>query len=157
FRPSRDSDSSFQGIGMPELSIGVPGPGRGHPDVEDTGRIKYWHAADDTYDKLDLSVLRLDTQYRVAPIYAGAPAPIVPPQNAPMARAYLEAIDAIAKAAGGAFDLSTTRQAAAALEAEAARFDAQPAPTSPAAVAARNRLLVRATHALNSRLYTGAG
>src|SRR5205814_5804385 len=60
-------------------------------------------------------------------------------------------------ATGSAFDLSTTRQAAAALETAAARFDAQAPPTSADAVAARNHVLVRATHALNSTLYTAAG
>jgi N-acetylated-alpha-linked acidic dipeptidase len=157
FRPGRDSDSSFQGIGMPEFSIGVPGPGRGHPDVEETGRIKYWHAADDTYDKLDLNALRLDTEYRVAQIYAVATAPVAPLTIAPIARSYVQAIDDLSAAARGTFDLSATRAAAVALESAATRFDAQPAPASADAIAARNRLLVRATHALNSRLYTEAG
>ena len=157
FRPGRDSDSSFQGIGIPEFSIGVPGPGRGHPDVEETGRIKYWHAADDTYDKLDLQALQLDTEYRVAEIYALATAPLLPLKIAPIARSYVQALDDLSKAAGTAFDLSTTRQAAAGLESVATKFDEQAAPGSSAGIATRNRLLVRITHALNSRLYTAAG
>ncbi len=157
FRPGRDSDSSFQGIGVPEFSIGVPGPGRGHPDVEDTGRIKYWHAADDTIEKLDLQALRLDTEYRVAQIHALATVPLLPLKIAPIVRSYVRALDDLAKAAGSAFDLSPTRQAAAALEAAAARFDAEAPPAAREAIAARNRLLVRVTHALNSTLYTAAG
>jgi hypothetical protein len=157
FRPGRDSDSAFQGLGIPEFSIGVPGPGRGHPDVEEGGEIKYWHTAEDTYDKLDLEALQLDTEYRVAEIYALATAPVLPLKIAPIARSFDQALDELSKAAGSAFDLSSTRQAAAALAAAAERFDAQPAPTSPDAIAGRNRLVVRITHALNSRLYTGAG
>jgi N-acetylated-alpha-linked acidic dipeptidase len=157
FRPGRDSDSAFQGIGVPEFTIGVPGPGRGHPDVEAGGEITYWHTANDTYDKLDLKALELDTKYRVAEIYALATTPILPLRIAPIAQSYVQALDELSKDSGTAFDLSTTRRAAEALAASAARFDAQAPPTSPAAVAARNRLLVEVTHELNSRLYTGAG
>lgn len=157
FRPSRDSDSSFQGIGVPEFSIGVPGPGRGHPDVEDTGRIKYWHAADDTIDKLDLQALRLDAEYRVAQLYALATAPVVPLKIAPIARSYVRVLDDLAKSDGDGFDLSNVRNAATALDAAAARFDASPLPAAPEATRARNQLLVRVTHLLNSTLYTGAG
>jgi len=157
FRPTRDSDSAFQGIGIPEFSIGVPGPGRGHPDVEEAGEITYWHTAQDTYDKLDLKALELDTRYRVAEIYALAATPLLPLRIAPIAQSYVKAIDELSNAAGPAFDLSTTRRAAEALTAAASRFDAQPKPSTPPAITERNRLLVRVTHALNSRLYTEAG
>jgi hypothetical protein len=160
FRPGRDSDSSFQGIGIPEFSIGVPGPPRDHPDVEKSGEIKYWHTADDTYDKLDLNALRLDTEYRLAQIHELASMTALPLKVAPIAEAYAAALNELANAAGDAFDLTTTRRAAAALEEAATRFDAQAvatSATSAAGVAARNRLLVRVTHALNSRLYTAAG
>jgi len=63
----------------------------------------------------------------------------------------------VAKAAGGAFDLSSTRAAAVGLQTAAGRFDAEAPPAAPEAIAARNRLLVRVTHALNSTLYTAAG
>ena len=66
FRPGRDSDSAFQGLGTPFFSIGVPGPERGSADVDADGRIVYWHTAEDTFDKFDLTALALDSQYRVA-------------------------------------------------------------------------------------------
>jgi N-acetylated-alpha-linked acidic dipeptidase len=157
FRPGRDSDSAFQGLGIPEFFIGVPGPGRGHPDVEEAGEITYWHTDDDTYDKLDLKALDLDTKYRVAEIYALATTPLLPLRIEPIAQSYVQALDDLSKACGSVFDLSTTRKAAVTLAASAARFDAQAPPASAAAVAERNRLIVRVTHALNSRLYTGAG
>src|SRR5262249_58372448 len=93
FRPGRDSDSSFQGLGIPEFSIGVPGPGRGHPDVEEGGEIKYWHTDEDTYEKLDLKALELDTKYRVAEIYALATTPLLPLKIAPIAQSYVPALD----------------------------------------------------------------
>ena len=157
FRPGRDSDSAFQGLGIPEFFVGVPGPGRGHADVEEAGEIKYWHTDEDTYDKLDLKALELDTKYRVAEIYALATTAVLPLKIAPVAQSYVQALDELSKAGGNVIDLSTTRRAAEALAASAARFDTQPPPSSPAAVAERNRVLVRVTHALNSRLYTAAG
>ena len=105
FRPTRDSDSAFQGIAIPEFSIGVPGPGRGPPDVEEAGEITYWHTAQDTYEKLDLKALELDTRYRVAEIYALAATPLLPLRIAPIAQSYVKAIDELSNAAGPAFDV----------------------------------------------------
>ena len=161
FRPGRDSDSSFQGIGVPEFFVGVPGPPKGDPDTEPNGRIKYWHHRDDTIDKLDMNALKLDTQYRLSQIYALATVKLLPLKIAPIAHSYSQALDAITKAAKTSFDLSTTRKAAADLESAASRFDAESAAMASApkgpALAARNRLLVRVTHHLNSTLYTSAG
>src|SRR5207245_3879920 len=69
FRPGRDSDSAFQGLGIPFFAVGVPGPEKGSPDVDAAGRIVYWHTPEDTFDKLDMKALELDTQYRVAQLY----------------------------------------------------------------------------------------
>ena len=63
FRPGRDSDSAFQGLGIPFFSIGVPGPPDGHPEVDAAGRIAYWHTPEDTIEKLDMKALLLDTEY----------------------------------------------------------------------------------------------
>jgi Zn-dependent M28 family amino/carboxypeptidase len=157
FRPGRDSDSAFQGIGVPEFDIGVPGPPDGHPDVEPGGLIRYWHTADDTLDKLDMEALVLDTRYRAAQIAALATAPSLPLRVRPIAESYLRALADIAAGAGSAFDLASTRKAAEDLAAAAARLDSAAAPTAHDARAARDRLLVRLTHRLNSRLYTRAG
>ena len=159
FRPTRDSDASFQGLGIPHVSVGVPGPPPGHPDVEPapSGLIRYWHTAEDTYDKLDLKALELDTQYRVAEIYELARRQVLPLQLAPIARAYMANLDALAKVAGAAFDLTLTRNFAATLLSAAARFDAQPAPAEPRAIAAHNAIATRLTHQLNATLYTASG
>ncbi len=159
FRPTRDSDSSFQGLGIPHFSVGVPGPPDGHPDVEPapSGLIRYWHTAEDTYDKLDLRALERDTQYRVAQIYELARRPVLPLRVAPIVAAYVANLDALAKAAGTAFDLSGTRRSATALLTLAERFDAQAPPSDRNTIAARNALATRLTHRLNATLYTGAG
>lgn len=157
FRPGRDSDSAFQGLGIPEFFVGVPGPPPGHPDVEPWGRIRYWHTKDDTRDKLDLEALTLDTRYRVAQIHALATAPVAPLRIAPVAASYVRALEELAAAAGGRFDLGPARAAAARLQELAARLDALPVPEDEAAQAARDRLLTNLTHRLNSTLYTRAG
>jgi hypothetical protein len=157
FRPTRDSDSSFQGLGIPEFSIGVPGPPRGHPDLEQNGQISYWHTAQDTIDKLDLRALVLDTQYRVAQLYALASLTNLPLKLAPIATSFQKALDDLAAAAGPAFDLKSTQGAAAALLQSASRLDTSMRPADKTGSAAMNDLLVRLTHRLNSRLYTRAG
>src|SRR5262245_23405296 len=157
FRPTRDSDSSFQGLGIPEFSIGVPGPPRGHPDLEPGGRISYWHTAEDTLEKIDPKVLELDTRYRVAQLYSMSTLPKLPLRISPIATSFQKALEEIASAAGGAFDLQSTTRAAATLLASASRLDASSRPTDARARTALNQLLVRLTHRLNSRLYTKAG
>jgi len=157
FRPTRDSDSSFQGLGIPEFAIGVPGPPRGHPDLEPGGRISYWHTAQDTIEKLDPKALELDTRYRVAQLYSLATLPSLPLKIAPIATSFQKAIEEVASAAAGSFDLKTTQQAATALLQAATRLDAAARPSAARGAAAANQLLVRLTHRLNSRLYTKAG
>jgi Iap family predicted aminopeptidase len=157
FRPGRDSDSSFQGLGIPEFSIGVPGPPRDHPDVSAGGVIVYWHTAQDTIDKIDLDALALDTRYRVAQIYDLATAAVLPHRIQPIAEAYRRAIDELQPAAGSVFDLGPVREAAERLDSAAGRLDAEPRPSDRSGIASLNRLLVRVTHRLNSMLYTRAG
>lgn len=156
FRPGRDSDSAYQGLGIPFFSIGVPGPPSGHADVDSTGRIAYWHAPDDTFDKLDMKALALDTQYRVAQLYDLATARTLPHRLGPIAASYRAALADLAGAAGSTLDLSAPVAAAAALEEAAARFDSS-RPHDQAGAASFNRLVVDLTHQLNATLYTRSG
>ncbi|MBI1874386.1 MAG: M28 family peptidase, partial [Acidobacteria bacterium] len=157
FRPGRDSDSSFQGIGVPEFFVGVPGPPRGHPEVEEAGRISYWHTAQDTLEKVDMKALELDTRYRVAQVFALARMPVLPHKIAPIAVSYERAVDELAAAAGTAFDFTPTRATIARLKTAANRLDELPRPAAAGAQERLNRLLVRVTHRLNATLYTRAG
>lgn len=157
FRPNRDSDSAFQGLGIPEFTIGVPGPPDGHPDVEPSGLIRYWHTANDTLDKIDPLALERDTQYRVAELHDLITRPALPHRLAPIAQAYAAAVADLAKRAGTAFDLTSTQKAAAELCAVVARLDSTRPSDRPDRRTARNAVLVRLTHRLNARLYTRAG
>ena len=157
FRPNRDSDSAFQGLGVPEFAIGVPGPPDGHPDVEPSGLIRYWHTANDTLDKLDPKALERDTQYRVAELHDLVTRPLLPLRLVPIVEAYAAAVTELAKKAGTAFDLRSTEKAVANLRTLALRLDS----TRPSDLSGRtdagNAILVRLSHRLNARLYTRAG
>ncbi|HKJ01280.1 MAG TPA: M28 family peptidase, partial [Longimicrobiales bacterium] len=54
-RPGRNSDQSFNGIGIPLLQIN-------HSRLEEDGGYWWWHTPDDTYDKIDADVLETDTE-----------------------------------------------------------------------------------------------
>jgi N-acetylated-alpha-linked acidic dipeptidase len=157
FRPGRDSDSAFQGLGIPMFSIGVPGPDKGDPDVDAAGRIVYWHTAEDTFDKLDMKALELDTQYRVAQVHDLATMRVLPHRLEPIAAAYVVVLKDLAAGAGSAFDLTSTLKIATAFEEAAERFDRAARPATDTGVAELNRLVVRLTHELNSTLYTTSG
>src|SRR2546428_3089327 len=157
FRPGRDSDSAFQGLGIPFFSICVPGPPRGSPDVDGSGRIVYWHTSEDTFDKLDMKALELDTQYRVAQLYDLASMRVLPHRLEPIAAAYVAAVEDLAAGAESAFDLASTLKRATALEDAAVRFDRTTKPVTDAGIGEFNTLVVRPTHELNSALYTKSG
>jgi hypothetical protein len=157
FRPGRDSDSAFQGLGIPFFSIGVPGPEKGSPDVDVAGRVVYWHTAQDTLDKIDLKALELDTRYRVAQIYDLATMRVLPHHLEPIAAAYVGAVNDLAASAGLWFDLSGTRALARSLQEKSALFDHATRPDAANEIAAFNALVVRLTHRLNSTLYTKSG
>ena len=111
----------------------------------------------DTLDKIDPKALLLDTQYRVAQLFALATAIDLPLKIAPIATAYVKALDEIATAAGARLDLTSTVRAAATLAQAAERLDTLPRPTDARGSATMNAFLVRLTHSLNSTLYTKAG
>jgi N-acetylated-alpha-linked acidic dipeptidase len=158
FRPGRDSDSAFQGLGIPFFSIGVPGPPEGSPDVDASGRIVYWHTSEDTFDKLDMKALELDTKYRVAQLYDLASMRVLPHRLEPIAAAYVAAIKDLAAGAGSPFELASTLTLATALQEAAARFDrTAKLPVADAGIGEFNTLVVRLTHELNSALYTKSG
>jgi hypothetical protein len=157
FRPGRDSDSAFQGLGIPFFYVGVPNPGESDPDVDADGRIVYWHTPEDTFDKLDMRALELDTQYRVAQLYDLATMRVLPHRLRPIADAYAAVLKDLAAATGPVFDLAPTLKLAAALQEAAARFDRASRPAGDAGIAEFNRVAVRLTHELNSTLYTRAG
>ena len=52
--PGRNSDQSFNGVGLPLLQLN-------HSRLAEDGGYWWWHTPDDTFDKIDEAVLKADT------------------------------------------------------------------------------------------------
>ncbi len=97
-RPGRNSDQSFNGVGLPLLQFN-------HTRLPEDGGYWWWHTAEDTYDKIDGDILKTDTD-----IYAHALAVMLaagryPVDLAAQVEALAAAIEVREEAAGGALQL----------------------------------------------------
>jgi hypothetical protein len=97
--PGRNSDESFNGVGLPLLQIN-------HSRLREDGGYWWWHTPDDTRDKVDLQVLETD-----ADLYAAAIARLVAEPNFPIdVMATVERLGSLIeerqRVAGSRFDLS---------------------------------------------------
>ena len=104
--PGRNSDQAFNGVGLPLLQLN-------HSRLGEDGGYWWWHTPDDTYDKIDLEILKTD-----AGLYAGALArlmadPILPLDLVAEVEALGGLIEGRAEGSRGRFDLSeaSARQA----------------------------------------------
>ena len=70
-RPGRNSDQSFNGAGVPLLQIS-------HSRLAEDGGYWWWHTPDDTFDKIDFDVLKIDTDLYADALAALLAAPILP-------------------------------------------------------------------------------
>lgn len=57
-RPGRNSDMAFNGIGLPVLQFH-------HTRLSEDGGYWWWHTPDDTFDKVDFDILKLDADLYV--------------------------------------------------------------------------------------------
>ena len=57
--PGRNSDQAFNGVGLPLLQLN-------HSRLQEDGGYWWWHTPDDTRDKVDAQVLKVDTDLYVA-------------------------------------------------------------------------------------------
>lgn len=116
-RPGRNSDESFNGIGLPLLQIN-------HARLAEDGGYWWWHTPDDTYDKIDAEVLKTDTD-----LYADALASLTGDFVLPLdlmaeAEALLAALEGRQEESGGHLDLGEAMQQTARLAAAVARINA---------------------------------
>ena len=102
-RPGRNSDQSFNGVGLPLLQLN-------HGRLEEDGGYWWWHTPDDTFDKIDFDVLETDAE-----LYARAISRLVADPDLPVNMvAEVEALGgAIASRAGTAGDRFDFEEAAA--------------------------------------------
>ncbi len=165
FRPFRAGDSSLQGVGIPEVSIGLPEIPPGHPDRADyvggSERGWWWHTPEDTLDKIDLRALARDTELRLAELYVLANLPVLPYRMSAIARSYLAALADLQAVVGSHLNLAPLVERAAQLQAKATELEAVAEAlrqrTAQQRTAELNRLLLKVSHGLNATLYTAAG
>ncbi len=70
-RPGRNSDQSFNGIGLPLFQIH-------HTRLAEDGGYWWWHTPEDTFDKVDFTVLETDTELYVDALSELLAAPMLP-------------------------------------------------------------------------------
>ncbi|HSM59485.1 MAG TPA: M28 family peptidase [Longimicrobiales bacterium] len=135
-RPGRNSDQAFNGAGVALLQIS-------HSRTAEDGGYWWWHTPDDTYDKIDVEVLKVDTD-----LYADALASLLADPALPLdlpreVEALEQALSERERQSGSALDLSEAREGAARLAALLADADAAGASTRSGAALdlARMRVL----------------
>jgi aminopeptidase YwaD len=109
-RPGRNSDQSFNGIGLPLLQIN-------HSRLEEDGGYWWWHTPDDTYDKIDAGVLKTDTDLYADALAALTGDPVLPLDLMAETEALLKALERRQQESGGHLDLSYAIEQAARLHA----------------------------------------
>jgi len=98
-RPGRNSDQSFNGIGVPLLQIN-------HSRSADDGGYWWWHTPDDTFDKIDFDILKTDADLYVDALAALLAAPVLPVDLVSQVATLGESIERLQSEAAERFDLS---------------------------------------------------
>jgi N-acetylated-alpha-linked acidic dipeptidase len=125
-RVGRAGDQSFWGIGIPSVFMSLSrvsidsAPELSRAMGALTGRRKsgqawFWHTEHDTLDKVDLDVLRLDTQIYLSTVLRLANSPILPFDYAATVEELAAALRAYQERAGQFVDLSSVIARAGAL------------------------------------------
>ena len=107
-RPGRNSDQSFNGIGLPLLQIN-------HSRLSEDGGYWWWHTPDDTFDKVDFDILKTDTDLYVGALSALLAAPMLPVDLTSEVAALGDIITQRERSAQGQFDLQGAKDRQAAL------------------------------------------
>ena len=103
FRPGRNSDQSFNGIGLPLLQLY-------HNRLAEDGGYWWWHTPEDTFDKIDFDILETDTELYVDALAELLAAPLLPLDLVAEVRVLGELIEERERSAGGRFDLEQARR-----------------------------------------------
>ena len=97
--PGRNSDQSFNGVGLPLLQLN-------HSRLAEDGGYGWWHTPDDTRDKVDAQVLKIDADLYAAALARLLAEPVYPVDlSAPVERLGSILMDR-QEVAGPHFDLS---------------------------------------------------
>ncbi len=127
-RPGRNSDQSFNGVGVPLLQLY-------RNRAEEDGGYWWWHTPEDTFDKIDFDILDRDTYLYAIALSALLGRALLPVDVVGQVETLGAAIAARSGAGDGRFDLSRASEAHAELLALAGRLqEALPGATGSAAL-----------------------
>jgi len=143
-RPGRNSDQSFNGIGLPLLQIS-------HSRLAEDGGYWWWHTPDDTFDKIDFDVLKTDTDLYADALAALLAAPVLPVDLVAQVAALGESIARLQSEAAERFDLSATSRRQAVLLELVARLQQD---IAAGALAEADLQLVRIIRPLHRVMYS---
>ena len=152
-RPSRSSDQSFWGVGIPSMygSISHQPPS----SVKMRNALGWWwHTPHDLLDKIDEKFLERDTRVVVHTLWRLQTDPVLPLDGAAHAGALLAELRKLAGKLGDAVAIGGLVQAAEALEAKAKSVAAHSGVNDQAKLDAINAALMRASRALVPLDYT---
>ena len=107
-RPGRNSDQSFNGVGLPLLQLY-------RNRTEEDGGYWWWHTPEDTFDKIDFDILERDTYLYTIALSALLGREVPPVDVVAQAEMLGAAITARSAAGAGQFDLAEAEAAGAAL------------------------------------------
>ena len=107
-RPGRNSDQSFNGVGLPLLQLY-------RNRAEEDGGYWWWHTPEDTFDKIDFDILAGDTNLYAIALSALLGREVLPLDVVDQVEMLGAAIAARSEAGGGRFDLSRASEAQAEL------------------------------------------
>lgn len=116
-RPGRNSDQSFNGIGLPLLQLY-------RNRAQEDGGYWWWHTPEDTFDKIDFDILERDTHLYAIALSALLGREVLPVDLVGQVEALGAAIAARSEAGGGRFDLSDAARAQTELLGLAGRLQA---------------------------------
>ncbi len=122
-RPGRNSDQSFNGVGVPLLQLY-----RNRTDED--GGYWWWHTPEDTFDKIDFNILERDTYLYTIALSALLGREVLPVDLVGQIETLGAAIAARSQAGDGRFDLSRAIEAQMELLALAGELQAS-LPTAP--------------------------
>ena len=116
-RPGRNSDQSFNGVGVPLLQLY-------RNRAEEDGGYWWWHTPEDTFDKIDFDILEGDSHLYAIALSALLGREVLPVDLTGQVEALGAAITARSEAGSGQFDLSRASEAQGGLLALAGRLQA---------------------------------
>lgn len=100
-RPARNSDQSFQGIGLSSLQVSSFPPGTSPDHLPDSGLAWWWHTEHDTPERCEPAVLTADAALHHALVEGLVNAPALPFDLAAMAQDILAGLREYEEAAPG--------------------------------------------------------